>query len=274
MPSPADVLKAIESYRAFSDAFQKNIVNPLAEAALALRELVAPIQTALNEIPPEQRPSLAQILKTGVDEYFKHLDAEEAQVANLLTKSGWLGMERHFTIVEVRALLAAHNKSGDAGVEKFVLDFFRADDVGLLTSRIGAWASIPYLEQRQNILGDALDAHRRQQYTLTVPSLLPLAEGLSAEIMGKPLGKKVNVVTALAKQIGDTDKETWSQVFLNVICDTFYKSYTFGEQTAPYLNRHGILHGRTSDYATEANSLRVFLLLDVLADFWHEEQRL
>lgn len=269
-PSADDVQSAIEAYRTFSEAFQTNIVNPLAEAVLAVRNLFAPIHAALSEVTPEQWANLAQAFKGGVEEYCKRLDAEEAEVANLLTKCGWLGMERHFTIVEVRALLAAHNHGGDDALGKFVLDFFRANDLQLLTSMIGTWTSIPYFEQRRTVLTDALDAHRKQQFTLTVPALLPFAEGLSAEILGKP---QVNAVTVLAKQISDADQETWSQVFLGVICDTFYKFYKFGEQTAPYLNRHGILHGRTSDYATEANSLRVFLLLDVLADLWHEQQR-
>lgn len=269
LPSAEDVQNAIEAYRTFSEAFQKNVVNPLAEAVVAVRNLFAPIQEALSEVTPEQWANLTEAFKGGVEEYYKRLDAEEAEVANLLTRFGWLGMERHFTIVEVRGLVVAHNQGGEEAVAKFVLDFFRANDLRLLTNMIGTWTSIPYFEQRGTALTHALDAHRRQQFTLTVPTLLPFAEGLSAEILGTPA---VNAVTVLAKQVSEKDKETWSQVFLGVICDTFYRFYKFGKQTAPYLNRHGILHGRTSDYATEANSLRVFLLLDVLADLWHEQQ--
>ena len=33
------------------------------------------------------------------------------------------------------------------------------------------------------------------------------------------------------------------------------------------INRHAILHGEIFDYATQANSLRVFLLLDTISQF-------
>ena len=267
-----DLRSAIETFRAVSDAFQKQVFNPLAQLALAVNELFAPIQKALSEITPEQWDQFAQIARIGVEEYYKTLNAEEARVAEILTKCGWLGLGRHFTIVEVRAMLAAHAEGGDDAVGKFVLQFFRANDFHLLESMISGWTSIPYFGERRDVLMHALEAHRRQQFTLTIPALLPLAEGLSAEILGKPLGQRVNAVTVLARQIGDSNKETWNQIFLNVICDTFYKSYNFGDQPAPYLNRHGILHGRTSDYANDANSLRVFLLLDVLAHLWREQK--
>ena len=51
------------------------------------------------------------------------------------------------------------------------------------------------------------------------------------------------------------------------------KRYDFRSDPAPYLNRHGILHGRIPDYATRENSTRVFLLTDAIADLWLEKQR-
>jgi hypothetical protein len=42
---------------------------------------------------------------------------------------------------------------------------------------------------------------------------------------------------------------------------------------APYLSRHGILHGSVPNYATGVNSTRVFLLIDAIADLWLQKQK-
>jgi hypothetical protein len=39
------------------------------------------------------------------------------------------------------------------------------------------------------------------------------------------------------------------------------------------INRHAILHGEIFDYATEANSLKVFLLLDTISQFIQAVER-
>jgi hypothetical protein len=266
-----DLKSAIETFRALSEAFQSNIISPLVGVAVAVNELFEPIRKALDEVTPEQWAKLAQFAQNGVAEYQKHLDEEEARVVGILTTNGWLGLESRFNIHDIRKMLAVHDDGGNDAVNKFVLDFFKVDNFRLMTTMTDSWMNIPYLEKRRHVLHDALDAHKRGQFSLTVPSLLPFAEGLSSEILSKGLTYKGNAVTALAIYVKDTDKETWGQVFSDVVCETFYKSYKFGEQDAPYLNRHGILHGRTSDYASEANSLRVFLFLDVLADLWFKQ---
>jgi hypothetical protein len=53
----------------------------------------------------------------------------------------------------------------------------------------------------------------------------------------------------------------------------YYKGYRFGKDTAPLLSRHGILHGRVSDYRSVLNSPPVFLFLDMIGNIWLEKQR-
>lgn len=261
-----DVKAAVENFQALSEAFKSNIVAPLVKIAVAIDELAKPVREALGKITPEQWTALANIAKTGIEEYQRRLDEEEAHVVGILVSNGWLGLEKRFNITDIRKMLTIHDNGGDAAVNKFILDFFQGSDFGLLKTMTDSWMNIPYLEERRHVLSDALDAHKKGLYTLTIPSLLPFAEGLSSEILGQGQKYSVNAVTALAMQIRDA--EIRGQLFSEIVCETFYKSYKFGKQDAPYLNRHGILHGRTSEYATEANSLRVFLFLDVLADMW------
>ena len=103
-------------------------------------------------------------------------------------------------------------------------------------------------------------AHRAGQYTLTVPALLPLAEGLSAEIMGTTAGRQ-NVVKAVARDWRAREQELWTELYSDVVVHVIYKNYDFDKDPAPYLNRNGILHGRVPDYGTDLNSIRVFLFV-------------
>jgi hypothetical protein len=57
------------------------------------------------------------------------------------------------------------------------------------------------------------------------------------------------------------------------VAQVYYKGYEFGKDTAPYLNRHGILHGRVFDYPSALNSTRVFLLIDAVAELWREKYK-
>ena len=123
---------------------------------------------------------------------------------------------------------------------------------------------------RQQIIADALFAHRNGLYTLSIPTLLPFVDGLSAEILGSTTK---NAVAQFAEDRRANDPEIWVQGFCDFMAQVFYKGYRFGTDSAPYLNRHAILHGRVFDYPSALNSTRVFLLLDALADFWHERQQ-
>jgi hypothetical protein len=104
---------------------------------------------------------------------------------------------------------------------------------------------------------------------LSVPALLPFVDGLSAEILGS---HSKNAVAKFAENRRANDPEIWVQGFCDFMAQVFYKGYRFGQDSAPYLNRHAILHGRVFDYPSVLNSTRVFLLLDALADFWYERQ--
>src|SRR5205809_4439666 len=73
---------------------------------------------------------------------------------------------------------------------------------------------------------------------------------------------------------GNSERQKYgAQVFADVVEDVIYKRYDFRNDPAPYLNRHGILHGRVPDYADKLNSIRVFLLVDAIAYLWLEKQQ-
>jgi len=212
--------------------------------------------TSLNE----------QILKANAD-----YEKVETEAFELLKRGGWLGMERHLTGPQVRSVLQIANTSGESAAHDALGRYFSANDCALLEAMTEEWLVIPYLRDREAIIRDAMSAHRARHYTLTVPSLLPFAEGLSAEIIRNPAGQ--NVVKAVAREWRSREQEPWTELYLDVVLHVIYKSYDFATDPAPYLNRHGILHGRVPDYASALNSMRVFLLIDCVANLWREKQK-
>ena len=178
-------------------------------------------------------------------------------------------MERHLTGQQVRTVLAIAKAKGEASASEALRHYFSSSDCALLVEMSEQWLDIPYVKDRERVVRDALAAHRSGQYTLSIPALLPLADGLSAEIAGSWAGNQ-NVVKALARDWKTREPEVWTDVYVDVVTDVIYQCYDFAKDPAPYLSRNGILHGRVADYGTELNSLRVWLLVDCVADLWRQ----
>jgi hypothetical protein len=229
----------------------------------------------LGQTTQEWMEQLEQGLHERSREFAEALAEHEkgqAEAFTILGQGGWVGMEWHFTESQARSALEICKRKGDTAMNDAMARYFNGNECALLSEMTEAWSSIPYLRDRQAIITDALSAHREGRFTLTVPSLLPLAEGLSVEILGNPV-RKENAVKVVARDWKQREAEIWAQVFADVIENVVYKSYDFRNAPAPYLNRHGILHGQIPDYATGANSVRVFLLIDAIARLWVGKQK-
>jgi len=233
--------------------------NILSELAKSAQQLIDNLHE--NLIPFYER------LAKGMAEY----ERVESEAFEVLKSGGWLGMERHLTGPQVRTILAIAKTNGASAASEAIRGYFSANDCALLVAMSEGWLDIPYFKDRERIVRDAMAAHRSGHYTLTVPALLPLAEGLSAKIAGNAAGRQ-NVAKAVARQWKAREQEVWTEVYADVVIHVIYKDYDFAQDPAPYLSRHGILHGRIPDYGTELNSLRVFLFVDCVADLWRENR--
>jgi len=62
--------------------------------------------------------------------------------------------------------------------------------------------------------------------------------------------------------------------FAGFVREHVFATFDFNSGASPSsINRHAILHGEIFDYATEGNSLRVFLLLDTISQFVQAVER-
>jgi hypothetical protein len=284
-PKPITVEGAVASIEQMATA--------LANARANVQEMLAPFEDSFNQAAAVVRAfadfhdklrqsvrqwlienqeglsRMAQLMAAALAEFEQYRNEEEAEACALLSQAGWLRMDHHFSMPELRESVLLHKTQGESAINDAILGYFNRDNSASLDEMSKGWLTIPYLRDRENIVRDAVYAHKSRMFTLSIPALLPLVDGLSAEILGIPTMKAV----PLLAEDWRTNPEVWVQGFCDFVAQVYYKGYVFGKDTPPYLTRHGILHGRVFDYPSALNSTRVFLLIDAVAELWHEKQK-
>lgn len=125
-----------------------------------------------------------------------------------------------------------------------------------------AQASFPL---RRTILKKAFDAHRRKEYELSIPVMLIQADGIGEDIFGKDTSPTSRTTDNIKKRkefvegkLDPAAKKTLGAYFLMIVSmlpiNAGKKERV--EFTSPLLNRHLVLHGIDTDYATEINALK------------------
>ena len=122
-------------------------------------------------------------METRVAAALAQCEKNQSETFKVLTQGGWVGMERHFTDAQARSVFEMCRSKGKVSMNHAIAAYFNANDSALLSEMTEGWSKVPYLGDRQPIIADTVSAHREGRFTLTVPSLLPLAEGLSVEIL-------------------------------------------------------------------------------------------
>jgi hypothetical protein len=133
------------------------------------------------------------------------------------------------------------------------------------------WENNVHFHRRRHIYNQALKNHRRGEYSASVPTLLPLIEGISREYL-QDKGISANGVTATIKKALETNtpvdiyEAAITDALIHFLDESTYEDTRTGNvlPSGYQLNRHGVLHGLHLHYGTEANSLRCFLWLETL----------
>lgn len=151
--------------------------------------------------------------------------------------------------------------------------------VNFLRGLIQQWKSIPGFAIRQHLFDDAIAAHERRQFTLTIPSLVPHFEGIVTDWIISKLPaaalpfkqesktRKFRDLLAAGAQRTYTDERIAESVIDFMLNGPILASFSDWESqlTNAFPNRHTIGHGKYDPTVhTEENSIKVFLLLDTL----------
>jgi hypothetical protein len=204
-------------------------------------------------------------------EFFLRLEINRAAEPVLLpypARAGWFLFGR-FPSKDI-GVLAEHVRSGEAQAANAMMANFARGEVDPVEREVtDAWPT------RAPILHQAFEAHRAEQYALSIPVFLAQADGIAYETLGQSLfGTKHGApATRQAYRVRledrvDPERHPWAMLFgpLELLCSwrervDDWRSGLIADPSYGGLNRHAILHGLDLNYPSEENSLRAILLL-------------
>ncbi len=241
---------------------------------------------AFNQISQSWQPQFKKIAEK-IDAMLKGAEADAEIIAPLLEKSNlWITPSMPYSLIFDIKELANNNDTRVEAVEKVFLQYFEENDWKMLQEMVESWEVSHSFAQRKHIIHDAFDAHKTGKYTLSIPALLPQAEGVLSSITGKGAGKPY-------KLFDETIQQEYPDILNNIAKDILLRFATSlykgikpehftadklplwlkseGIKESDFMNRHAILHGIHVNYASKINSLRVFLLLDSLYFLVYDE---
>jgi hypothetical protein len=295
-----DAQHLLDAVRSEADALATPLSRLLEkELDRPLDELRSKIQQALVQAVDQvalRRPQLLDEFFAPINEAIEGILSEaplaSKDIADPLAEAGfWLTPSAPIVLITRLRRAAGPGPPGAAAVRHTLVDFYEADNALQLRHMVSGWAGNPFLARPYRIIQDALDAHVARQYTLSIPALLPIVERLLTALHGAPAKSgELPRIAAQHIQSSYTDfmREASKDILLHFITATRLYGSVPGQYFTPdtfprwlasqglterdVVNRHAILHGVQVDYAGKENSLRVFLLLDVLSWLTRERQ--
>lgn len=255
------------------------IVQSIGHLARTFFNTLGEYAKKLDELPLEAKQEVKEGLihlpsisgKHG--DSIKLLTSEDDELSCILSARGWWILQRDINGPVKRELLRLGREGQTSGIDCYLCSLFNENDGARLRQRIEAWFKLPYLADRKQIILDSLEAHKAGKWTLTVPTLLPLVDGVIRRFRKEHLRRSKNPKRGIrADEFVDYYRrhqpKLFGKPFASFVLDHIFASFDFNNGTSPSsINRHAILHGEIFDYATEANSLKVFLLLDTISQF-------
>lgn len=246
-----------------------------------VREAIKPVDAAMQSLFKQGLPpvtllgSIQESVRTfgrglelqfeGFRRMFEDYEALERQARPALRRSGWLILPSWPMYFVIEVLGAAANDDV-ASVERVILARYRKKRSKLLaleTRRV----RLAEVTTRRALIAQAVRAHQLKLWAVTVPFLVAQIEGVvrdfaEAELVriGKRIARRsgkprAESVVRVLKRIPESDD------FREELLDTLGELFTGG-----VLDRNAVLHGRDVAYATEAHSLRCFVVLLALDD--------
>lgn len=268
-----------------------------------ITDLNAAISRALLSQMEELRGTLAPLVESMTEQILKRIGSiteklneigaeieKQSRVAGPALKEAGFWVPEHASqeFLEKLFLIAANESRPAEHIRQLFVAEYHADNFALLRDIAESWFGNNYFDGRQSVIKAAFDAHTRKEYELSIPALLPVIEGILVGIAGpsyrrpynQPLqhyaneiiGQRYDVFFSELSKNAILEFVTGISFYGNIKRELFYPDLydnwlrSTGLDPLQCLNRHAILHGVQKEYAGPENSLRAFLLLDVLAE--------
>jgi hypothetical protein len=194
----------------------------------------------------------------------KGLKNEHERYAKIMLAAGFppvstLPMNQLIEIVQIE-----RSTGTDDAINKLKIILTQYYNEKKLAEIINRWRGISWLDKRIPILSQAIDAHNKHHYFLSVTAFLPQIEGIFADgtdhIGDMNIRQKVKLLlNSDEEKLFTFDKEI-QEFYLNIVLSSFGHNL----EIKPFFSRHAILHGGDTEYGTGENSIRCIMLFDYL----------
>jgi hypothetical protein len=225
-----------------------NYFTPLEHLSKAINKNIKPLQGYISGFQKFQASTtnfLSTIGKIAV--VFEHLPEKVQKVIELLAKNGWyIDSEMEIFGIDLFETVIDNVQFNEA--EKFLINYYRENLKSIETRLYDKYPN------RTKVVRAAFNAHVRREYDLSIPVFLAQADGICVDLIGKQLYKTNHAIKNALEGYELSRMET---AYLSAIFDVFPISVGKNERKNGFkaLNRHQVLHGESTDYGTEINSL-------------------
>ncbi|MFC2125992.1 hypothetical protein ACFLU5_14410 [Bacteroidota bacterium] len=220
----------------------------------------------LTKHAQEYKRSIEELVNPVLEELqqnFRELPPRTQEALLLLGTHGWyLDLDMDFP--ELWKLKESLTDGNNAGAEETLVEYFdnRADEIEK--------SLIERFPNRQKIINAAFNAHRRQEYELSIPVLLAQTDGICKEISKKYyLFMKDKGKPQISFYVEQVASDTFWAALLSPLRETLPIGFTKPERERydnfSELNRHLVIHGDSLDYGTKTNSLKAISLINYVA---------
>ena len=248
------------------------LLEPLKEAVLGMRRQMENNLKMIGEAFGQMHLQIAEVFAAPFKEFLER--ARRELPAYKALKSVDLFIAPSMDDALLARILSYHKSHKNRNISIAVTRYYQERDYERLQSTVKRWKRNSLFAPRMGIFTVALKAHTRHEYELTIPSLLPQIEGLIADFASirknelNPFKVK-NMIKILNTEIAcGFGGYIMLNGIIEYIDDVLYQTKHFEiikSNRKQKMNRHLILHGRQKDYCYNIDSLRLFLLLDVLS---------
>ncbi len=282
--------EAYQEYLAPAIRFQKTMKEPIQSILDAHEKMVKSIKPTIDiqqrildiykSVAKEISSTALQALKfqktlisfisPSFEKFYESLKKAPAQTRKAvaaLGKHGWF-LDMEMPMPGLWQLEEALNSGNIKEAENALVEYYRKRTLQIEESLCGRFSD------RAKILHSAFKAHSRGEYELSVPVFLAQADGICQEAIGIQFFQKRNKIPATAIYVQKLANDTISSAFLHPLSLTLPISASKKERDDNFneLNRHQVLHGESTSYGSEVNSLKAISLINYLAQVLMEPE--
>ncbi|MGC1176166.1 hypothetical protein [Polaromonas sp.] len=258
-PKPASPGLNPEQLAALGNAIHKLALDPTVQETF--RSIGKGIQTVVASIRPVA--SFIGSALVGLGRIMEQLPEQLQKAVLALSARGWF-FDQEATLADYWKAQAFIASGDTAAADALMSAHFesRIDEIEA--------ALCERLPHRADKFRNALAAHRRGEFDLSVLAFLAQADGVCKELRG---GHFFLMDRLTRKPEAAPYAEAFSDTFLNQILHMAlieqiplkHQMSKRGFSESGILNRHAVMHGESLDYDTKDNSLRALSLLNYVA---------